>query len=104
MMVRGSLGSGVDVYIMGEAEQGWTNRILLEQRTDHSVYYLPCYLRMKLKNFLSLSPSAREAEINADLLFSVLTAPLPQYLKEVLENGITLQFNRSEGVQLQRSM
>lgn len=89
---------------MGEAEQGWTNRILLEQRADHTIYYLPCYLRIKLKNFLSLSPSARKAEINADLLFSVLTSPLPSYLKETLENGIALQFNRSEGVQLQRSM
>jgi hypothetical protein len=59
---------------------------------------------MKLKNFLSLSPSNREAEINADLLFSAFTAGLPAFLQKQLESGITLQFNRSEAIRLERSM
>ncbi len=66
----------------GEVEKGWSNKILLERHGDQSIYYLPCYLRMKLKNFISLSPSNREADINADLLFSVFTAHLPAFLQK----------------------
>lgn len=60
-------------------EAGWTNEVLLERQGEKEVYYLPCYLRIKVKNFLSLSTSAREAEINADLLFAVHFGALPAF-------------------------
>ena len=31
--------------------KGWTNEVLVYTRPDQTTYYLPAYLRMKLKNF-----------------------------------------------------
>jgi hypothetical protein len=87
-----------------EEGRGWTNRVLLERQRERDVYYLPCYMRIKLKNFIALSPSAREAEINADLLFAVHFGALPAFAAQELERSITLQFNRSEAVTLARSI
>ena len=36
-------------------EEGWTNNILLERQRDKEIYYLPCYLRLKVKNFIYVS-------------------------------------------------
>jgi hypothetical protein len=70
------------VMIMSRDGVGWTNTVLVQRQGERETYYLPCYLRLKVKNFLSLSPASQQAEINADLLFCLYYGALPVFAVE----------------------
>ena len=36
-------------------EEGWTNNTLHERQRDKEIYYFPCYLPLKVKNFIYVS-------------------------------------------------
>jgi hypothetical protein len=61
-------------------ERGWTNNVLFEHQKERDVYYLPCYLRLKIKKFMSINIFSQEAEINADLLFTVYYGLIPAFI------------------------
>lgn len=50
---------------------GWTNNVLIEKQKDKRNYYLPCYLRLKVKNIVDISLTAMQASFNADLIFTI---------------------------------
>jgi hypothetical protein len=85
-------------------DEGWTNAILVDHQKEKTVYYVPCYLRLKVKNFISVFLSSQEAEINADLLFSVYYGSLPQFTLQELQQNIILQFNRNDAINLAKSI
>jgi hypothetical protein len=60
--------------------EGWTNNVLFERQKDKYLYYIPCYLRLKVKNFVSIDIASQEAEINADLIFTLYYARLPSFI------------------------
>jgi hypothetical protein len=35
-------------------ERGWTNNVLFEHQKERDIYYLPCYLRLKIKKIISI--------------------------------------------------
>jgi len=65
-------------------EEGWTNNVLFERQKDKELYYIPCYLRLKVKNFVSIDIASQEAEINADLIFTLYYAHLPPFVVDNL--------------------
>lgn len=76
----------------------------MERRKERTYYYVPCYLRHKLKHFHSISLETLTAEFSSVLLFSVYYGDLPAHVVEQLQEGIVLQFNRNEPVELRKSM
>lgn len=83
---------------------GWTNNVLFERQKDKQLYFVPCYLRLKVKNFVSINIASQEAEINADLIFTLYYAHLPPFIVENLTQNIVFQFNRNDAIQLCRSV
>jgi hypothetical protein len=51
-----------------------------------------------------LSIASQEAEINADLIFTLFYSTLPSYIVDELCENIIFQFNRSDAIQLVRSI
>ncbi len=50
-----------------------SNNVLLQVNEDtrKKIYYFPGYLRMKVKNFVSMDLENLNSEVNADLIFTV---------------------------------
>jgi len=38
----------------GRGEAGWTNRVLIASQPHETIYFLPTYMRFKLKHFVSI--------------------------------------------------
>ena len=79
-----------------------TNDVLVENRGE-VFYYLPCYLRFKLKHFVSIELAAQEAVINGDLIISFYYGKLSSFLVEALKSSVTIHFNRNESIRLCKS-
>ncbi len=63
-------------------KSGWTNNVLVEEYDEKIIYYLPCYLRLKVKNFISISLESLSGSFNSVLVFSVYYGYLPNDIVE----------------------
>ena len=79
---------------------GWTNNVLVEKLKERRNYYLPCYLRLKVKNIVDISLTAMQASFNADLIFTIYHGGLSEELVEHLQHSIVMQFNRNDSILL----
>jgi hypothetical protein len=84
-----------------------TNDVLVEQLKDKTVYYLPCYARIKVKAIKSFEVETLSGVISATLLFSFYHGSLPsEVLEQFVREGskaIILQFPRQESIELRES-
>lgn len=55
---------------------GWTNNVLVDRQREKTTYFVPCYLRLKVKNIVDLSLTSMQATFNADLIFTIYYAGL----------------------------
>jgi hypothetical protein len=77
---------------------GWTNNVLVEKVKEKTTYFVPVYLRLKVKNIVDLSLASLQATFNADLIFTIYYGGLnPEYI-DLLKSSIVLQFNRDESI------
>jgi hypothetical protein len=82
-----------------------------------SNFYVPAYLRMKVKNFTSIDLEQLNAELNADLIFNIYYGDLkeigPKFISKedqkdnvidsllkMLDDSIVLTFGRDEALKL----
>lgn len=63
-----------------EPERAWTNNVLYERQKENLIYYVPCYLRLKVKNFISLNVETLTAEINVVMIFTLFYGGLPKHV------------------------
>ena len=80
-----------------------TNHVLIRKGYKKLTYFLPGYLRIKIKNFAGMSQSDLEATINLAVLLSVNTKGIPEVLKNEIKNKIILRFNRDDALLLDES-
>jgi hypothetical protein len=78
--------------------RGWTNNILTEKQKDKTTYFVPCFLRLKVKNIVDLSLTSMQATLNADLIFTIYYGSLKPEHVELLKSNIVLQFNRDDSI------
>lgn len=75
-----------------------TNEVLVEEKKDKTIYYLPCYTRIKVKSVKELDIGSLSGVISATLLFGFYHGNLPEaILKQFTgeaNKAIVLQFPR----------
>lgn len=81
-----------------------TNSVLVEEQKDKIIYYLPCYIRFKVKSVKQLEIEALSGTISGTLLFSFYYGDLPpEVLGQFTGEGakaILLQLGRQESIEL----
>lgn len=63
-------------------------------------YYLPCYMRIKLKNIKEMELAELKAEVNATLLLTIYYGPLPSGVVKQIKKNLILLFDRNEALSL----
>ena len=82
-----------------------TNDILVEEKKDKITYFLPCYVRIKVKSVKQLEIESLSGMISGTLLFSFYYGNLPRYLIDQFTGpdatkSILLQLGRQESIEL----
>ena len=88
----------------GEEAAFSTNRVIKEEKKNRTLYYLPCYVRFKVKEILTIDIAALQATISGTLLFSFSYGNLgrdivDQFVGEGAK-AILLQFGRQDSLEL----
>jgi hypothetical protein len=78
--------------------------VLKEPKSNRTLYYLPCYIRFKVKEISSLDIEGLQAVISGTLLFSFYYGNLDRRIVDQFvgdgSKAILLQFSRQESLQL----
>ena len=72
-------------------------KVLLEYpHKDPGVYtfYCPCYMRVKVKNFLSINREELYALFNGKILFDLNLTKIPKEIRNYIKHNIFLEFHR----------
>jgi hypothetical protein len=76
----------------------------METKGGKIIYYLPAYVRFKVKELLSLDIEGLQGEVSGTLLFSFYYGNLSQEILDQFvgeaEKGILLQFRRQDSLLL----
>ena len=64
-------------------------------------YFVPAYLRIKVKNFTEMNLDSLDAQINATLIFTVFYGNLSNDVVDELVNGVVFLFNRDDAIKLE---
>lgn len=82
-----------------------TNRVLIkydhpdDQKTKLT-FYIPVYVRVKVKNFSEMSLADLSAQINLVLTLTFNLKNIPFIIQEQIRKRIVLRFNRDEPISL----
>ena len=85
-------------------EQGWTNSVMVHEERNKIDLFVPCYLRTKLKNIVSLDSSTGIGLINVVIILSVYYDRIESMfpgIMESLSNNIVLRFKVDPPIKLQ---
>lgn len=83
-----------------------TNQVLIEESKDKTIYYLPCYIRLKVKTIKELEIEKLSGVVSGTLLFSFYYGNLPQEIlsqftgPEDDKKAILIQLSRQESIEL----
>jgi hypothetical protein len=79
-----------------------TNKVIFEKGKSKSkdVYYIPGYLRYKVKNFTEMNLDNLEGCTNATVIFNVYYGTISRKIVKKLLNNIILLFARDDAMQL----
>ena len=85
-----------------EAPLGYSNAVLFEQekKKNEDIYYVPAYVRLKVKNFTEMNLDSLDSQMNGTLLFTVFFGDMDTYFVEKMMDGVILLFNRDDAIQL----
>ena len=78
-----------------------SNNILVEKTDKEDIYYLPAYIRLKVKNFTAMDLGSLDAEMNCTIIFTVFYGGLDSEIVEKLTTDIVFLFNRNDALELQ---
>ena len=88
------------------SEKFTSNEVLVTEKKDMTVYYIPCYCRLKVKKVNDLQFSGMQGLINTTLLFGIYYGDLPQHILEQFTGSgshpIVLQFPKQTAIELKR--
>ena len=86
-------------------KDGLTNQVLVERKKDATTYYLPTYIRFKVKDVDRLDIGSLEGSIEGTMLLTFHYGEIPlsiieQFVGEDSPKAILLQFNQMEAMEL----
>lgn len=78
-----------------------TNRALITEinkKDSHKekIYYVPAYMRSKLKNIIGMELTNLSAQINAVILLAITIKDLPPLIRTIIKEHCELSFNRDK--------
>jgi hypothetical protein len=75
---------------------GFTNRVFCVEKHNINkiVYYLPAYLRLKVKNIVSMDLFTLTGQLNSTFILSVLVSGMDSKLVSFLSNSIEIAFHK----------
>lgn len=78
--------------------------MLIEEKKDKIFYYLPCYVRFKVKSVNEFDVEKLSGVISGTLLFGFYFGNLPEHLLQQFtrdgSKAVTLQFARQASIEL----
>lgn len=80
-----------------------TNVVFKEDKKKKVTYYLPCYVRFKVKELINVDIDDLTASVSGTLLFSFCYGNMDEELVDAFLEGdkhILLQFSRQESIEL----
>lgn len=63
-------------------------------------YYIPSYVRIKIKNFTKLDQENLQATINVVLIVVINMKDVPSLIQEEISEKLTLRFNRNPAINI----
>jgi hypothetical protein len=63
-----------------------TRKVIQEGEGSKATYYIPGFLRVKVKNFTEMNLENLDAQMNAAIIFTVYYGSLPEELAQKLES------------------
>ena len=85
---------------MSVQEHGFTNNVLSCDTVAETTFFVPVYIRIKLKNIVGLDFKSAIGVINASLLVSIFYGDLHETVITDIENKTALEFSRHETIYL----
>lgn len=78
-----------------------TNRALITEinkkdSPKEKIYYVPAYMRSKVKNIIGMDLTNLSAQINAVVLLAINVKDLPPLIRIILKSHCELSFNRDK--------
>ena len=92
------------VNIEAKYKQVQCHKVLLQTPSTGNTYilYCPCYLRVKIKNFLAINQNELNASLNGKVLFDVNLTRIPPLLKGHIMDNMVIRFHRDSVLQLSK--
>lgn len=82
-----------------------TNEVLRESKKKKTIYYIPCYVRFKVKELLNINIDDLTATVSGTLLVTIYYGNMDRKIVDQFtgegNKAILLQFSRQESILLQ---